>query len=157
MTLEQDVALLRPLPLFSGFSDEQLRLIAFSSEPLSLPGGTTLFREGAPAETAYVVMQGGIRFLRDGEDIGHDLVGPGAMIGEMALLCQTERAATAETVGDSRFLVISRRLFRRVLREYPEMAAGMRQTMAERLAQMSADLARARHALLAIDGDEGEE
>lgn len=151
MSLDDDIRLLRPLPLFAGFSDEQLRLIAFSAEPLSLPGGTTLFREGAPAETAYVVMKGGVRFLEDGEDAGFAEVGPGAMIGEMALLAQTERAMSAVTVGDSRFLVISRRIFRRVLMEYPEMAAGMRQTMAERLAQMSADLARARHALLSID------
>lgn len=154
MSLEQDVTLLRALPLFSGFSAEQLRLIAFSAEPLSLPGNTTLFREGAPAESAYVVVSGGVRFLREGEEAGFDDVGPGGMIGEMALLCQTERAVTAQTTGDTRFLVISRRLFRRVLMEYPEMAAGMRATMAERLATMSAELARARLALIAIDDED---
>ena len=154
MTLEQDVNQLRALPLFSGFTEEQLRLIAFSAEPLSLPGGTILFREGAPAENAYVVAEGGVRFLKDGEDAGYAEVGQGGMIGEMALLCQTDRGVTAVTTDDSRFLVISRRLFRRVLMEYPEMAEGMHRTMAERLAAMSAELARARLALLAIDEDE---
>ena len=153
MTLEQDVNLLRALPLFGGFTEEQLRLIAFSAEPLSLPGGTILFREDAPAETAYVVVEGGVRFSREGEDTPHDDVGPGAMIGEMALLCQTNRAVTAETIADSRFIVISRRLFRRVLMEYPDMAVGMRRTMAERLSAMSADLARARLAIIALDDD----
>ncbi|ESR26099.1 Crp/Fnr family transcriptional regulator [Lutibaculum baratangense] len=153
MTLQDDVSLLRALPLFAGFNDEQLRLIAFSAEALSLPGGTTLFREGAPAETAYIVVSGAVHFLKNGEEAGHDDVGPGGMIGEMALLCQTSRGVTAVTVGDSRFMVISRRLFRRVLMEYPEMAAGMRRTMAERLTEMSADLARARHALLSIGDD----
>ena len=157
MSLDQDVALLRALPLFEGFTPEQIRLIAFSAEPLSLPRGTILFREGAPADGAYVVVSGSVRLLvqEDGEAVERETVWPGALIGEIALIAPTTRPASAETCEPTQLMAISRRLFRRVLQEYPDMAERMRQALAGRLTALTADLAQSRVALLAEDSFPG--
>ena len=153
MTLGQDIARLRALPIFSEFQDEQLRLIAFSAEPLDLPAETVLFREGAAADGGYVVTSGLVRLQCAGEEgpVEKGRVGPGALIGELALLCPTTRPATAETVERSALMAISRRLLRRVFEEYPDMAGQLRQSLARRLHLMTTDLDQARRALEALD------
>lgn len=156
MSLDQDVALLKSIPLFEDFPAEHIRLIAFSAEPLKLPAGTVLFREGAQADTGYVVVSGAVELVRETGDGPQNptIAGPGALIGELALLCPTTRPATATTLAPAELLVVSRRLLRRVLEEYPEMAEGLRQALAVKLARLNADLGTTRRRLLAID--EGE-
>lgn len=150
MTLEQDVALLRRLPIFASFSDEQLRLVAFSAEPLDLPPGTVLFREGAAAEGGFVVVSGRVRLFAAGEDgpVEKGSAESGALIGEMALLCVTDRPTNAETVDQCALLSISRRLLWRMFQEYPEMAERVRQTLSARLSDFTRDLMLSRVAQL---------
>jgi CRP-like cAMP-binding protein len=153
VTLDQDVAILRSLPIFAAFPDEQLRLVAFSAEPLELPPQTVLFREGAAADSGYIVISGAVRLYAttDSGLVEKGTAGPGALIGELALLCPTTRPATAETVESSRFLSISRRMLRRVLEEYPEMAERLRRVLSDRLAEITSELQRTRRTLLAMD------
>lgn len=156
MTLDQDVAHLRNLPIFAEFSDEQLRLTAFSAEPLNLPEGTVLFREGAAADGGYVVVEGSVRLEAEGPEgaIEKGTAGPGALIGQMALLCATTRPVTATTAEPTRLLAISRRLLKRVLQEYPDMADTLSRALSERLSAMTQELARARLQLLEDDEEE---
>ena len=159
MTLDQDVDFLKSIPLFADFPDEQVRLIAFSAEPLRLPEGTTLFREGAQADTGYVVVSGAVELVTETAQgrRAEAVAGPGALIGELALLCPTTRPVTAITIEPTELLVVSRRLLRRVLEEYPDMAERLRFALSQRLATMSAELARTRERLLSIPGPEPEE
>lgn len=154
MTLDQDVDLLQHIPLFSGFPPEQLRLIAFSAEPMRLPAGTALFREGAQADTGFVIVSGSVELISTAPDgpQGATIAGPGALIGELALLCPTTRPASATTLEPTELMVVSRRLLRRMLEEYPDMAERLRQALSDRLATMNAELARTRARLMAIDG-----
>ena len=144
MTLGNEMELLSEIPLFEGFSSEQLRLIAFSAESVRLPGKTTLFHQGTAAESAYVVVSGGVTLSGDGEDgpVDFGFAGQGALIGEMALLARGTRPATAVTVEDSEFMMVSRRLFQKVLDEYPEMAAHLRHVVGQRLQALMRDLNR---------------
>lgn len=159
MTLDQDVDFLQSIPIFADFSSEQLRLIAFSAEPLRLPEGTTLFREGAEADGGYVVVSGAVQLSseRAGGRREEAIVGPGALIGELALLCSTTRPVTAVTVEPTSLMAVSRRLLRRVLEEYPDMAARMRMSLSERLAQLTTELGHTRERILALDGPEPDE
>lgn len=156
MTLDQDVLLLKSIPLFADFPVEQLRLIAFSAEPHSLPAGTVLFRQGAEAEGGYVVMSGAVRLVRERPDGPQEVAvaGPGALIGELALLCPTTRPVTAEIIEPAELYAITRRLLRRVLQEYPEMAERLRLALSQRLRVMMDELGRTRERLLAVDGRE---
>jgi CRP-like cAMP-binding protein len=158
VTLDQDVAFLQSIPLFSGFPSEQLRLIAFSAEPLRLPEGTMLFREGAEADGGYVVVTGAVELSTSRADGSEDVAvaGPGALIGELALLTPTTRPVTAMTIEPTELLSVSRRLLRRVLEEYPDMAERLRAALSDRLKRMSFELGQVRERLDSIPDPEPE-
>ena len=151
--VEAGVAYLRGIPLFSQFSDDQLRLVAFSAEPLELVPGTTLFRAGAPARSGFVIIEGDIRLTTMREDGGvqETLYGPGVLIGEMALLSPTDRPATAVCETEAKLLEIPRDVIRRVLVEYPDLADRLRTFVAGRLKVYARDLQSVGRALDATD------
>ncbi len=149
--LRRDVDVLSQIPVFSQFSEDQLRLIAFSAESVEVFAGTTLFREGSPARGGYVVTEGTVRLDPRDPDQAEVVAGSGALIGELALLAPTLRPATATVIEDTRLLDISRDLFRRVLEEYPDMAGKLRRFLSGRLHLLSRDLKGAERALLNAD------
>ncbi len=150
MSLDSDIALLKRVPLFSDLPTEQIRLLAFSAVRLELATDQVLFREGARANSGFVVMNGGIRLS----------VGPrrkmvadceaGALIGELALLIETKRPATATAMVASQVLELDRKLILRMLSEYPQVAVKWRETMSERLLATVTDLGRVRAVLKGI-------
>jgi len=124
MALDDDIRILAGVRLFSGFTAEQLRLLAFGAERLTLPAGRRLFRQEDVADCAYVVTRGlvGLFYEDDGERAAVAEVGPGTLVGELALIADTKRLTGAEAHDDTELLRIDRRVFRRILEEYPETA-----------------------------------
>jgi CRP-like cAMP-binding protein len=155
MSLDSDIALLRRVPLFSDLPTEQVRLLAFSAVRLDLAPEQVLFREGSRANSGYVVSEGGIQ-LTTGPDrkiVGNCEVG--ALIGELALLIETKRPATATAMVSSQVLEIDRKLILRMLNEFPQVAVKWRSTMSERLMATVTELGRVRAALKEIDRKRG--
>jgi CRP/FNR family transcriptional regulator, cyclic AMP receptor protein len=64
--------------------------------------GEVLFRQGDAADGAYVVKQGKVRIFRsgDGHETGLGVIGPGQMFGEMGLVDERPRSASAAAVGE---------------------------------------------------------
>jgi CRP-like cAMP-binding protein len=124
MALDDDIRILSDVGLFEGFTQEQLRLLAFGAETTLLGADRKLYREDDEADSAYVVVSGRIVLYREGEGerlvIGH--VGPGAIMGELALIADTKRLTSASAEIDSEVLRLNRRMFRRILEEYPDLA-----------------------------------
>jgi CRP-like cAMP-binding protein len=126
MALDDDIRILSDVGLFEGFTQEQLRLLAFGAETTLLGADRKLYREDDEADSAYVVVAGRIVLYREGDGererlvIGH--VGPGAIMGELALIADTKRLTSASAEVDSEVLRLNRRMFRRILEEYPELA-----------------------------------
>lgn len=142
MGLGETMEILAGVELFSGFPEEPLRLIAFGAEPIRRRKGQRLFTVGAPAFTGLIVVEGSVE-LRSGADRTSPplaMAGPGALIGEMALISETMRPATAVMAEDGVLLEIPRLLMRRVLEEYPQVAEVLRANFAERLATTMRDL-----------------
>ncbi len=106
MLLKDEVEMLRRVPLFSGVAPAKLKLLAFTSDRVSYKAGQTLFRQGDPADAAYVILTGAADILSDspsGEikvaEIEHD-----SIVGEIAILCDVSRTATVQgqfSVGSS--------------------------------------------------------
>ena len=124
MALDDDIRILSSVSLFEGFTQEQLRLLAFGAESLRLSAGKDLYEEGAAADLGYVVVRGRIALYRerDGERVTVGHAGPGAMLGELALIADTTRLTSAKAETDTDFLRLSRKLFHRILEEYPDLA-----------------------------------
>jgi CRP-like cAMP-binding protein len=150
MTLDNDIALLRRVPLFADLPTEEIRLLAFSAVRLDLAADQVLFREGARANSGYVIAAGGIRLT----------VGPkrkvvancetGALIGELALLVETRRPATATATVASQVLELDRKLIVRMLSEYPQVAVKWHEILSERLLSTVSDLGMVRAVLKEI-------
>lgn len=141
MALDDDIALLARVPLFASLGGEPLRLLAFSAETRFLRSGDVLFKEGQAADCGYVVGEGRIALTNDGGLTEH-LAGPGSLVGEMALIIETLRPATAVARDPVTVLRIPRALFRRVLTEFPDAAQRIHEEFREKMRATTADLLR---------------
>lgn len=143
MALNDDISLLSTVPLFSGMTADQLRLIAFGAERRYLSAGTTLFRERAPAECAYVVATGTLELSavgRQGKLVIEGTAGPGTMLSELALITLVERKYTAVATEDSEVVRITRMLFQRLVEEYPSVAGMIEARIVANIRALGKDL-----------------
>ena len=67
MALDDHIRILSGVRLFTGFTQDQLRLLAFGAEAMTLPAGKKLYREDDDADSAYIVVRGKIRLFRENE------------------------------------------------------------------------------------------
>ncbi|MDB5597757.1 MAG: cyclic nucleotide-binding protein [Hyphomicrobiales bacterium] len=142
MALEDDIRNLARLPLFTDVEADALRLIAFSAETKILRTGEVLFRRGDLSDGGYVVLSGSFHVDPDGlTRRGGQIVSLHSLIGELALLIPTDRPATVMAREPSTVLKISRSMFHRVLKEFPQSAVRLRSTMAKRLSTFTSGLA----------------
>jgi CRP-like cAMP-binding protein len=131
LALEDDIRILSGVGLFSELTEEQLRLLAFGAEQVRFQAGREIFAEGAAADCAYVVVSGRVVLYRDGGGAAVALsrLGEGAIIGELALIAPGKRLTYAAAETDVTLIRLSRSLFRRILEEYPEVAARLHARM----------------------------
>jgi CRP-like cAMP-binding protein len=127
MALDADVKRLASIPILAELDGEALRLLAFSAETRVLRSGDVLFRKGETSNGGYVVTSGAVALLTsdDGRP-ATQTVGPGALVGEMALIAETVRPCTAIARVPTVVQFVGRALFHRVLHEYPGGAARLR-------------------------------
>ncbi|QBR71352.1 cyclic nucleotide-binding protein [Beijerinckiaceae bacterium] len=140
MRLEDDIRTLARNPTFAAIEPEALRLIAFSGETRILRAGDILFRRDELSNDGFVVLAGSIAMDTSGFGATARIVRPPGLIGELALVTQTRRPATAIAREPSTVLRISRPLFHRVLNEFPASAEQLRQSLSERLRQFTEEL-----------------
>jgi CRP-like cAMP-binding protein len=138
MALDDDVRILSAVSLFQGFTQDQLRLLAFGADTMRLAEGRRLYLEDDDADAAYVVVSGRISLFREqqGDEAPVATVGPGSILGEMALIADTRRLTSAAAATDAVVLRLNRKMFRRILEEYPERAAALRERIAEELQEL---------------------
>src|ERR1700724_526928 len=158
MGLEDDVSQLARIPALAVIEPEALRLIAFSAETRILRAGDVLFRRDEISNDGFVVLAGSIAMDASGDGaVTARIVRPPGLIGDLALLTQTRRPATAIAREPSTVLRISRLLFRRVLHEFPDSAERLRQSLRARLLPFTGDLASVRRGRLTPADDEKSE
>lgn len=142
MALDDDVRILSGVSLFEGFTQEQLRLLAFGAENLRVAAGRDIYREGHPADSAFVVVSGRITLFReDGDDrkpVGE--VGPGTLLGEFALIAEANRLTGASAATDTELIRLNRKLFRRILEEYPDIAIALHRRIIDDLQALVASI-----------------
>src|SRR3979411_93687 len=116
MSIEDDVALLERVPTLRLLGTAALRMLAIGSEQRHFARGEVLFSAGDDADGVFIVQRGAFRI----EDGGAEVVaGPGALIGELALIAAMQRPATATAIDHSSVIRVARSLFQRVLENDP--------------------------------------
>jgi CRP-like cAMP-binding protein len=154
VALNQDIALLARVPLFARLDREALRLIAFSAESRVYRAGDIIFRKGDRSDGGYLITGGAVALdVADDGSPGAVIARTGSLIGELALVVDTLRPATAIVREPAGALKITRRMFRRVLEEYPDSASSLREELLARVGETAAGLDGVRRKLLAFDED----
>jgi CRP-like cAMP-binding protein len=140
MSIEDDVALLERVPTLRLLGTTALRMLAIGSEQRDVARDDRLFYVGDDADAGFIVQRGAFRIsLEDGS--GAEVVaGPGALIGELALVVAMQRPATAIALEHSSVIRIARSLFQRVLESDPAAARRLRDEFANRTSQIASDI-----------------
>ncbi len=138
MSIEDDVALLERVPTLRLLGTTALRMLAIGSEQRGFARGDVLFNAGDEADAGFVVQRGAFR-VEDGA--GAEIIaGPGALIGELALVAAMQRPSTATAIEHSAVIRIARSLFQRVLESDPAAARRLRDEFATRTSQIASDI-----------------
>ncbi len=103
----------------------------------AFPKGTVLFREGEPGKEMYVVQSGRVNVSKKAGAVEKILasLGPGEFLGEMSILNNRPRSATATCAEDAKLLVVDARTFEAMIRGNAEIAIRMIKKLADRLAE----------------------
>lgn len=124
MDVSDEAEMLQKVPLFSGLSASERKLLAFTSQLQCFAAGDALMRKGEPADCAYVILEGEVEVL--GSTSTGDFVvatlGRNAMPGEVGVFTDAPRNATVRAKGPVRALRISREVFLRLASGRPDRA-----------------------------------
>jgi CRP-like cAMP-binding protein len=106
------------------------------------PKGTVLFREGEPGKEMYVLQSGKVQISKKVRDVEKVLaiLGPGEFFGEMAIISNKPRNASAAVEEDVRVLMIDPKTFEAMIRGNSEIAVRMIKKLAERLSDADAQI-----------------
>ena len=130
-----DTALLTGVYLFEGFPIEGLRLLWEASDQRRLRAGEVLFQQGQLADSGFLVISGSL--LLSATPYTHDeVIEKGGFVGEMALLIDQRRGATAISRAETRVLRISGSAYKKIAGMFPEAAHKAKQEMQVRLNNM---------------------
>src|SRR4051795_5089923 len=111
---------LRNVPLFSGCTTRDLQKIASAADEIQVPAGHVLVDQGQTGREAFVILDGSATVRRNGKKVA--TLGPGAVVGELALLDHGPRTATVTTDTETRLFVIEQREFLGVLDTVPALS-----------------------------------
>ncbi len=153
MSLESDIKLLGTVPMLSDFTEDKLRLLAFSAESRDFRDGQRLYSAGDRADCAHVVSSGEVALFPPGDaDAAIEVVGRGGLLGGLALIVDGERTMTAVARGRVETILIRRPLFRRMLDEFPEIAAGLHRRLSASVRDTTSRLMTVRERLDRLGG-----
>jgi CRP/FNR family cyclic AMP-dependent transcriptional regulator len=145
MSLNDEVELLRNIPLFANLEPSKIKLLAFTSERLTFRAGQNLCVQGDMGDAAFIIMEGSADVIVriDDKDTPVAKVGKHDIVGEIAILCDVPRTATVRASSEVTVLRISKDLFFRLIREFPSMAVVIMRELAQRLERTTSQLSRA--------------
>ncbi|MGH6880313.1 MULTISPECIES: Crp/Fnr family transcriptional regulator [Hypericibacter] len=142
MSINQEVELLRRIPMFSKIDPAKLRLLAFASERVTFPSGEVLFHQGDPADAAYLIIDGSVSVtveLASGPLLVAK-VGKDQIVGEIGIICDVPRTATITAEMPTITLKITRDLFFQMINDFPVMGVEIMRVLAHRLEHTTAQL-----------------
>jgi CRP-like cAMP-binding protein len=145
VSIEQEVEILRKIPLFANIESAKLKLMCFASERITFKEGQSLCEQGDIGDAAYIIIEGtaDVIVIRDTPLVVAQ-VGKNDIIGEIAILVDIPRTATVTATSELTALKITKDLFFRMVTDFPEMGVEIMRVLAQRLEATTADLMKAR-------------
>jgi CRP/FNR family cyclic AMP-dependent transcriptional regulator len=129
-------ALLRNVSLFADLSDNDLSTLAECLGRRTFAKGMIIFHKGGQGRTLYIIESGAVRIFslsESGQEITHNVYGPGDVFGEFSLLDSLPRSAGAVAKEKAVTLTLLQDDFYRQIERHPQMARSIIQVLTKRL------------------------
>ncbi len=136
ITLDELDRLVQENKVFGTMDADARRQLRDALEPVAVPAGTVLVREGDPADCLFLVAAGRLRVVTTdptGEEVQLAEIGRGDLVGEMALITNRPRTATVRVLRDAHLLKLSTTAFTQLVANHPESARRISTEMVDRL------------------------
>jgi CRP/FNR family cyclic AMP-dependent transcriptional regulator len=133
-------AVLRQHPLFAELDPEVIDRLLVYARTKSVATGATIFARGDAGTGLFAVCSGTVKIANhsaDGKDAVFNLLGPGDIFGEIALLDGRPRTASALALTRCELIAIDRRDFIPLVKERPEIALKLIEVLCARLRHVS--------------------
>lgn len=129
--------LLRRVPIFSGLSDDDLRLLSNTLAKEIYAKNRVIIHEGKLSNNMFIVVSGRVKVQVTSRDEGRDVIlavlGPGEFFGEMSLIDQHPASASVITLETSHLIVVSKQDFRLQLLAFPDIALNLMRGLVKHL------------------------
>lgn len=136
MATTVSTTVLKAVPLFSSFPEDQLRLLAGVVTRRSAPRSTTVIAAGDATDSLYIVLSGRLKVMMsdaDGKEVILSILGSGEFFGEMGLIDDAPRSASVVAIESCELLSIAKRDFKKCLAENFEMTMAVMRGLVRRL------------------------
>jgi CRP-like cAMP-binding protein len=137
LTQDEKMRLLRSVGLFADASDASLTAVAERAGDDEFQPGRRLITQGQLGNGLFVIVDGSVRVVRDGEEVA--VFGPGEVVGELGVIDQMPRAASVVAIEPTRALALSSWDFLDAVERDPKLALGVMRVLAARLRGATGD------------------
>ncbi len=145
LTTVEKMMLIRQVPMFSELDADDLEELASIVEERIINPNKDLFLEGDAGDAVYLIVKGHVRVYLGGGDRPETTLnelGPGACIGEMAVLDQEPRSASVRALERTRTLRVPGDGFKRLMSQRPEMSEAIVTDLVARMRRLNAQLSK---------------
>lgn len=129
--------LLKAIPIFSTCRSGDLSQIGQLLDEVDIADGQEITREGDSAGEMFIISSGTARVVRGGRQVAE--MGPGSVIGEMALISEGRRNATVTAVGPVKAFVAAHREFHSLMDRYPDFRMRVLEGLAAKVRMLEDD------------------
>lgn len=136
-TVEEWSHFLHRVSIFSELEEGSIKEVASSLQPLSLPKGSVLYREGDAGDALYIIQSGRVKIVTrkdGGQERVLNYLGRGDTLGEMSLLTDRPRSVTAKVDNNASFLVLYKKDFDVFLKKNPTASLYLSRLISQRFA-----------------------
>ncbi len=141
--LDPKIGLLENLPIFRGLSRKQLGSIVDVATKAFFDAGDNVITRDDPGHTGFLILSGTATCLHfAGRPATGASIGPGALLGEMAMLVDSVHALTVQATVRVRAMAIHREALKRAMQQEPAIAQQISDNLLSRLQSFAHDLRR---------------
>lgn len=127
--------LIRQWPQAAGLPDAEVRTVASLVREVTVPARWAVMSQGTPGDATYLLLSGRVRVIRDGAVI--ETLGPGSVIGEMAVATGRLRSATVVSEEPCELLHLSADAFARMRLSCPQATTSWTSYVTERMQRLT--------------------
>lgn len=142
-TAENSAVKLSGYPLFADIPEGKLSAIEKVAQSRTVPAHTTIFRQGEPGDSFFIIRSGKVRIFRkspSGSTREVARLGPGDSFGELALITGEPRFGYVETLEETELSILHKDQFERILKDHPHILSALIKKVSGMLYQSNASL-----------------